>query len=274
MFRIGEFSKMSKTTIKALRYYNEVGLLKPEVTDRFTSYRFYTTNQLIILHQIQAFRQIGLSIDEIKLILSGYDASEILMKRKAELKTELAEGTSQLLRVEFILQENGENHIMNYTATIKDLPGYTVYSKKMTIPNYDTYFEVIPALGEVIEKQYPDLKCTVPEYCFVVYLDGEYREKDINIEFCEAVTKRWLDFSDIVFKDIDPVTVASVLHKGSYKELSKAYTYIYRWIEENGYTSTSNPRESYIDGIWNRDDEAEWLTELQVPITKVKAGVQ
>lgn len=57
MFRIGEFSKMSKTTIKALRYYDEIGLLKPEQTDPFTSHRFYTTDQLLKLHRIQALRQ-------------------------------------------------------------------------------------------------------------------------------------------------------------------------------------------------------------------------
>ena len=128
MFRIGEFSKMGKTTIKALRYYDEVGLLKPEDTDKFTSYRFYTTDQLVILHRIQAFRQVGLSIDEIKLILSGHDATAILHKRKAELMDELAEGTMRLSRIEFILQ--GEN-VMNYSATIKDLPECIVYSKKM-----------------------------------------------------------------------------------------------------------------------------------------------
>ena len=71
MYRIGEFSKMTKTTIKTLRYYDSVGLLKPEYVDDFTGYRFYTTNQLVELHKIQSFRQIGLSIDEIKAILMG-----------------------------------------------------------------------------------------------------------------------------------------------------------------------------------------------------------
>lgn len=66
MYRIGEFSKMSKTTIKTLRYYDEIGLLKPQETDRFTGYRLYTTDQLFKLHKIQSYRQIGLSIQEVK----------------------------------------------------------------------------------------------------------------------------------------------------------------------------------------------------------------
>ena len=259
---------MSKTTIKALRYYDEIGLLKPEEVDRFTSYRFYTTEQLVKLHRIQALRQVGLSIDEIKLILSGHDEAPILQKRRAELISDLAQGTNQLSRIEFILQGKGEDSLMDYIATIKELPGCVVYSKRIVLPDYNAYFKLAPAIGESISRQYPDLRCTVPEYCFTVYLDGEYKESDINIEFCEAVDKAWPDFGDIVFKEIASTTAVTVMHKGSYTELSQAYAYAFKWIEENGYTPADNPRESFIDGIWNKESEEDWLTELQIPIVR------
>ena len=88
---------------------------------------------------------------------------------------------------------------MHYAATVKELPACTVYSKRMTIPNYDAYFQVIPAIGAQVAGRYPDLKCAVPEYCFVIYLDGEYRETDIRVEFCEAVDQIKPDFEDIQF---------------------------------------------------------------------------
>ena len=157
---------------------------------------------------------------------------------------------------------------MNYAATIKELPECVVYSKKMTAPSYDAYFELIPPIGEAISKKYPDLKCATPEYCFIICLDGEYKETDINIEFCEAVTQKWPDFDDIVFKEIKPVTAVSVMHKGSYSGLTGAYAFAFKWIEENGYIASDNPRESYIDGIWNKENEADWLTELQIPIVR------
>jgi len=266
MFRIGEFSKMSKTTIKTLRYYDEIGLLKPEEVDKFTSYRFYKTDQLVVLHRIQAFRQVGLSIDEIKLILSGHGVTDVLQKRKVEIESALAEGASQLSRIEFILK--GENDFMNYVATIKELPECIVYSTRIALPNYDAYFEVIPEIGERLAEKYPDLKCAKPEYCFAVYLDGEYKEKDFNIEFCEAVDKMYPDFDDIKFKRIEPATVVSVMHRGSYEKIGQAYTFALKWIEDSGYTVADSPRESHIDGIWNKDSEENWLTELQIPVVK------
>ena len=76
MFRIGDFSRLSKTTIKTLRYYDEEGLLKPQRVDFVTNYRYYTTEQLVQLHDIQSFRQAGLSVAEINAIRSGRDAAE------------------------------------------------------------------------------------------------------------------------------------------------------------------------------------------------------
>ena len=48
----------------------------------------------------------------------------------------------------------------------------------------------------------------------------------------------------------------------------QAYAYAFKWIEENGYTAAGSPRENYIDGIWNKESEEDWLTELQIPIKK------
>lgn len=269
MFRIGEFSKMSKTTIKTLRYYDEMGLLKPEETDVFTGYRFYTGKQLIQLHRIQSYRQIGLSINDIKLILNGKDFRDILLIRKSELLSELENGYEQLSRIEFILSDQEEKKFMNYQVTMKELPECIVYSKTMTVPSYNDYFNLIPALGEQLKAKYPDVKCTIPEYCFIKYLDGEYKEKNIHIEFCEAITKIYENFDEIIFKKIPKVNAISVMHKGAYRNLSQAYAYAFKWIEENGYVAADSPRESYIDGIWNKQTDQEWLTEIQIPVKKL-----
>ncbi len=157
---------------------------------------------------------------------------------------------------------------MSYQAILKELPACIVYSKRMTIPNYDAYFQVIPAIGGEVKKANPDLKCTTPEYCFVIYHDGEYKEQDIDVEFCEAVEKFGVGTGTIRFKRMEAVTAVSVLHKGPYGRLGKAYAYAFLWIEENGYFPCENPRESYIDGIWNKENEEDWLTEVQIPIAK------
>jgi effector-binding domain-containing protein len=126
----------------------------------------------------------------------------------------------------------------------------------------------MPSLGQEAISANPGLLCKDdPPYCFVEYHDGEFREKDIDIEFCEAVQWMGTDTPRLKFKRIKAVPQAAcVLHKGPYASLGQAYAALFAWIDNNGYQAAGNPREAYIDGIWNHENSAEWLTEIQVPI--------
>ena len=199
-------------------------------------------------------------------MLTGGSADELLKGRRSALIDEIGDKQAQLSRIEFILQGNEERQLMNYHAAIKQLPECIIYSKRTTIPSYDSFSELLPAINKALRQKYPDIKCAVPEYCFVVYHDKEYKEKDIDVEYCEAVDRLKPDFDDIHFKKLLSIPAVSVMHKGPYTELGKAYAYAFKWVEENGYKIVGAPRESYIDGPWNKQDEANWLTELQIPI--------
>ncbi len=268
MFYIGEFSKMGRTTVKTLHYYDRIGLLQPQEVDESTGYRLYSTRQLVDLHRIQALKQAGLSIDDIQSVFAGVDVKPILEQRQAEIVRELHKHEEQRARIAFLLSEEEKEFFMDYQATVKEIPSQIVYSKRMTVPNYKAYFDVIPAIGRAVMQANPDLKCATPEYCYIVNLDGEYKESDINIEFNEAVEEFGTEVDGITFKKTEPLEVVSVMHKGGYDGLPQAYAFAMDWLEKSGYAIADFTRESYIDGIWNKDDEDEWLTEVQIPIVQ------
>lgn len=82
MLKIGEFSKMSRVTIKALRYYEKEGLLIPEYIDNYTGYRYYESRQLINISKIITLKQVGLSIEEIKKIIIEKAPIDVILKSK------------------------------------------------------------------------------------------------------------------------------------------------------------------------------------------------
>lgn len=279
MYKIGLFSKINKITVKTLRYYDEMGLLKPAYVDPETGYRYYTSDQLPDIHRIRVLRSIGFSIDEILLILKdkhnqNSDKSisrleKIFENRRHELEQTITVSNVQLLQINHYLKDMKEDIVMKNEVLIKELPEVIVFSKRTVISTYDDYFQLAPAIGAEIAEANPGLTCAEPEYCFVIYHDGEYKEKDIDIEFCEAVTQWGKDTDTIKFKKINRVPEAAcIYHKGAYKSISEAYGAVFKWIEKNGYIPCDNPRESYIDGIWNKEKEEDWLTEIQVPVTK------
>ena len=264
MYKIGEFSKMSKTTIKALRYYEKEGLLKPTFIDQYTGYRYYESSQLPELSKIVSLRQAGVSIKDIKKVLDGEDVILILNKRKNEIEENLKNCHIELLKINYLLEEkNMKNEIF-----VKEIPSYTVFYTDGIISDFSKISEFVLNAGKECAKLNPDIKCTTPDYCFVSYLDGEYKDENLKIRYAQAVEKSWVANEKIKFMKINPITAVCIYHKGAYDNLRDSYNTILKYIEDSGYEIIDNPRECYIDGCWNKENVEEYLTEIQFPVRK------
>ena len=262
MLKIGEFSKLSLTTVKALRFYEKEGLLIPASVDEWTGYRFYETAQLETAAKIKSYRQLGLSIEEIRSIFSGEDVGRILSERAENLRKLKADTEHQLSVIEFIL----EGKEMKYQVTVKEIPEMIIYSSETVLAKYADAMQWIPSVGAECLALNPDLKCAEPPYEFCEYLDGEYRETNVRIRHNEAVIAFGKENKNIKFRTLPATKVLSIYHKGAYDDIGEAYVYIMEYAEKNGYEIAGLARESYIDGIWNKETVNDWLTEIQLPI--------
>ena len=117
-----------------------------------------------------------------------------------------------------------------------------------------------------LKQSNPEVGFSEPDYCCVIYPDDGYRESNIFIEYAQSVDRVGKDTKAIKFKEIDPITAISVVHHGKYDTLRDAYFYAVNWAKDNGLTISGEPRERYIHGSWDRKNESEWVTELQLPI--------
>ena len=264
MYKIGDFSSMSKTTIKTLRYYEKEGLLKPVYIDQNTGYRYYETSQLVEISKIISLRQIGLSIKDIKNIIDGYDMENILNKRKKEIEDNLTIFNTQLSKINYLLEENN----MKNEIFIKEIPSYIIYYRDGIISDFSKISEFVLQSGSECAKANPNLKCVTPNYCYISYLDGEYKEKDIKIRYAEAVEKFGNETNQVKFMKADAITAVCIYHKGAYENLRDSYNTILKYIEDNNYEIIDNVRECYIDGCWNKDNVDDYLTEIQFPVNK------
>lgn len=267
LYKIGLFSQMNRITVKTLRHYDDIGLLHPAYIDETSGYRYYSSTQLPILHEILSLRQMGFSLEEIKKVQEGMSVEGLLLHKKAELIKKIAEENMKLSQVEFYLIHKGMDR--TYNVVLKELPEVIVASMRTVIPSYEALFSVVPSMGREMERL--GCVCAVPEYCFNIYHDGEYREENIDVEVCETVIQMKENSDMITFKTIGRVEMAAcTLHKGPYEDFPKAYSAILEWMEKNDFEIAGYPRESYIDGVWNKDSEEDWLTEIQFPVRKTQ----
>lgn len=261
LYKIGMFAAMNRVTVKALRFYEEQNLLLPAYINYENGYRFYELSQMQVLHKITALKQAGFTLEEIQKLNKGCDENSILLKKKSELLSKIADLTKQLSIVETFLTKKADT--LSSPVLIKKIPKVTVAVMKSKIDSYDDLFEVMPKMGALMEKS--GCECRVPEYCFTNYLSKD----EITIETCETVVEAKPPLENLYFKEMPEVQAACIFHKGSYGQLSQSYERLLNYIEENGYKICGDFRESYIDGVWNKNDKNEWLTEIQIPVEKL-----
>ena len=264
MLRIGEFSKLAKISIKSLRYYDKIGLLKPAMTDSATQYRYYTIEQLEEIRLITMYKAVGLSNEMVSRLIHKKSDEYALLQYQKQILTERAEEIKKALSALDILL--GKQSIQRYEAIIKHVEKRLVYCCRGYLSNVESIHDFVKCCSAELSKTNPNIRFSEPDYCCVIYPDDGYRESNVFIEYAQSVDRVGVDTEIIKFKEIEPITAISVIHFGAYTNLRDAYLFALNWARDNGYTLVGEPRERYIHGSWDRQDESEWVTELQLPI--------
>lgn len=131
MLRIGDFSKLTKTTIKTLRYYDKIGLLKPAFVDSATAYRYYAEEQLETMGAILSYKSAGLPNEEIAKILRGAEAVAVLTAQRKKLAEAASEIEKQIGEIDRMLSDTAKQE---YTAALKTVDACIVYCCRGYIP--------------------------------------------------------------------------------------------------------------------------------------------
>lgn len=272
MIRIGDFSKLSRITVKTLRYYDEVGLLQPAHVDNTTGYRYYTYNQLPRLNRILALKDLGFSLEEIGKLLSDDLTAEqmhgMLKLRQAEIKRQVLGETERLARVETRLRLiEQEDVVSKYDVVIKKVDPLKVAVLRGVVLTPPDQGRLWQELENYLCKHHVQ---TTDGPCLSLYHDEEYKEKDWDIEVCEPIESDVPETERVkVRKLAGAETMATVVHHGPFTTISEAYEAVLKWIGENGYHIVGPGREVYLRAANEGDqNDPETLTEIQYPIEK------
>lgn len=269
MFKIGDFSKLAQVSIKTLRYYDEIGLLRPSEIDRFTGYRYYAAGQLSRLNRIRLLKGLGLSLDQIgRLLQSDLPVDQLrgmLKLRRAEIERSIEEEESRLAQVEALLiQIEQENMVMSdYDVVIKKIAPVHVASIRDVVANYGAQGELWGELEAYLAQHH--VKPVAP--CLTIDHNDGYKERDVDLEVCEVIDAELPTSDRVRVSDLPAVEMmACTVHHGPFNQLSNGYQALMRWAEANGYRFCGASREVYLQV---GDDEAANVAEIQIPVEKV-----
>ncbi|HSL31927.1 MAG TPA: MerR family transcriptional regulator [Anaerolineales bacterium] len=279
MFRIGEFSRITRVTIDTLRHYDALGLLKPAKVDPFTGYRYYSARQLVVLNRIMALKEVGFSLEEIARILrEKLSNAELRGMLKAQLMRVEQEAQAAQLRRERILARlnslNLEDDMPEYEVTLKPVERLTIAAIRETVPAVEDMPERCSQMFDTIERWMRANRLPLGPSMSIYYNEGFTRENiDTECSFiipdsdaASAVTPE----PPVAVRKLDPVPLmaSTMATEGFYKKpggLLPAYQALAQWIEDNGYQITGPPRELFYGSA----ERGDLTAEVQYPVERV-----
>ena len=281
MLKIGEFSKLVQVPVATLRYYDQVGLLKPVEVDRFSGYRYYSASQLPRLHRILALKGLGFTLEQIGEALDDGLTPEqmrgMLKLRHAQISQQLAEVQNQLLDVEVRLQQiEREEQLSNYDVMLKYVEPVLVASVRAILPRHSASGSLFPEVYEAIGEHVPEALGPHPGQggqTMVLWYDTEFKERDVDGAAAFIVRCRVPERGRMRVHELPAATMAATVHHGAYNTIGDAHTAILTWIEANGYRIVGADREVYLyNATPIRLDDPTYITEIQYPVEKAGNG--
>jgi predicted transcriptional regulator YdeE/DNA-binding transcriptional MerR regulator len=276
MLKIGDFSRLAQITIKTLRHYDRLGLLKPVWIDRYTGYRYYDLEQLPRLNRIVALKEMGFSLVQIRNLLEGnlsFDQLRLFFNQKQqELQHRLSAEQARLNRVAEILQQiEQEGSLPAYEVTLKQVPPLMVASQRAEISSDDQFGEYFQQARQRIELWVRTAGLRGRDQWLILHHNLAYRKHNLDVEVVQVLEQagkaRHVPGSPLVMVRWLPAVdrMASLLYCKSDRSKQSTYTDLNRWIERNGYFIAGPAREVILRDP-ERDLNVSSFVEVQYPI--------
>ena len=272
MIRIGDFARLAQVSVATLRHYDELGLLKPAIVDRFTGYRYYSTAQLPRLNRILALKDLGFTLEQIARTLSGGLTPALLrgmlMLKLAETEQRVTEEQERLSRIEARLRQiEMEDRMPDYDVVLKTVPAMLVAACRVTIPTNE---QVPQYLGNAYAAVYDHMRIHGLKdsgLCLAVWHSPADVFSDEDAEAVVPIDRPVPGTDRVAVYELPEVQVAAVVHHGDFADFTQGHVALMKWIEANGYRIAGPYREIYLKH--DRRNLADTTTEIQFPVEKL-----
>jgi len=265
MFTIGEFSRITGLTVKALRFYHEEGLLEPTAVDDQTGYRYYDLSLVELARTIEFLKSLDFSLAEIRELLKVGDSGELTaaLERQREMINERIrrlKSARQSLDDFLSAQREGKQIMTDTTFQCEEkvLPPMNIAAVRMNAP----YQECGQGFGK-IGKAFWNQICGP---ALLLIYDMDFQEI-ANYETCMPI-KSGQPKDGVEVRELPGGKCVALLHKGPYEQLSHSYQKALAYAKEKGYSPTSPCREVYLKGpgMLFKGNPKKYLTEIQLMV--------
>jgi DNA-binding transcriptional MerR regulator len=273
MYGIGMVARLAQVSVRTLRHYDDLGLLKPAYVDPATGYRRYTPDQVLRLHRIVVLRDLGVPLAAIGRLLDDDVTTQqlrgILRLRQAEARALLAAQTQQLTRVEIRLAQLEEEPMAAFDVIIKRL-------EPMRVVGVTEELTGIEQISAAAGRMYPVLHAALARrgvefggLSLALYEDVDSEDRPLRMTTALPVPGGvTIDGDGLATIELPAVErAATTVVRGAPDQFPAAFRALHEWIDLADEQATPFERELYIDCDGPPDT---WVTELQAVLEPTK----
>ncbi|MFA9375645.1 MAG: MerR family transcriptional regulator [Lachnotalea sp.] len=248
MYSRGQFAIVGKVGRKTLRLYEQEGILIPQKTNEENGYHYYGDDQLTELYQIRKYRKYGLTLTEIRNIITGSsDEKEVLNQRKLDLCHEIQENINIKNQIEKQLNESKKETNAKIYCTEVDIENFPVNNILYIKERVD-----LENLGMSVGKLYEiaaNHNLTVLGTHYVRYDNIFNEDGDFQMQTCLPVKE---NFEDNCSRTENDYKCLHVTYRGGFSTIGNAHQVIKKYSESNHITLAGT-----IFEVYNKDMSTE-----------------
>ena len=262
---IGDFSKMTHLSIKALRHYHDVGLLEPAEVDRWSGYRYYRPEQVATAQVIRRFRDLGMPVDEVKAVLEAAEPArrnEVIMAHLDRMQEQLAQTQTTVQSLRLLLDPEPSPLPVDY-RTVPDFPALAIAETVAAEDGLEWWmgaFDELYRTASLIGMEpagpggalFPGEFYEVEEGDLVAYLPLP----DLPARGSERAQPRVVPGSEL----------AVAVHAGPFSEIDRTYGQLGLHVASAAIGVDGPIREHYIVTVRDTPDESRHRIEVAWPI--------
>jgi DNA-binding transcriptional MerR regulator len=260
---ISEFARLGQVSVRMLRHYDALGLLSPDRVERGTGYRVYSPDQLHVLNRIIAFRDLGFDLRQIAaLVAADLDIGELrgmLRLRQADLEGQARAVDMRLAAVGARLQMIERENTMPKDYVLKTVPATRLAALTATVDPR--------TLGDHIEPMFIRVAAALEHESGALETPiATYAETEDGMSIAVGYAYSGPVPDDLELVDLPASQAVCGVHLGPVTTIQASWQDLHRWVIDNGFSFAGPCREYYVRA--QSDDQSDWVTELQQPVTE------
>jgi DNA-binding transcriptional MerR regulator len=264
---IGDFSRMTHLSVKALRHYHDVGLLEPADVDPSSGYRLYDADQVPLAQVIRRFRDLGMPVDEVRSMLEAPDLetrNKVIIAHLDRMESQLAATAATVTSLKAMLERPGRRRPIEYRV-VEAIQVLAITSSVHVDDFVSWWGRAFSELRQALAAS--ELTRTGPDGALY---PGEFFELErgdvtafVPVAGDPDVAAGLAGFE---LRELPRVELAVMIHEGPFEDLDHAYGALGSLVTEQAIGVEGPIREHYLRGPFDTPDESAYRTEVCWPV--------